>query len=143
VTTFRGSGAVAALAAAAALAGCGPVSGLETQARILSEPPCTDFFFPVYFGDRASEITPAAGRVIRDAGRHADGCRNPQVEVVGLADPGQQAGSPLSHERAKHLAEALAAVGLPPATFQPNPLGPGAPPTPERRRADVFIRFQH
>jgi len=125
------------------LAGCGPVSGLETRARILSEPPCTDFFFPIYFADRSSEISVAARRVIGDAGKHAEGCRNPKVEVVGLADPGEQDGPAISRERAKHLAEALAAVGLPPANYQPNPLGAGAPATPERRRADVFIRYQH
>jgi outer membrane protein OmpA-like peptidoglycan-associated protein len=144
VAVFGRPGARAALAAAGAiLAGCGPVSGLETRARILSEPPCTDFFFPIYFGDRSAQITVAAERVIRDAARHAEGCRNPQVEVVGLADPGQQEGSALSHERAKHLAEALATVGLPAAVFQSNPLGAGAPAAPERRRVDVFIRFQH
>jgi len=129
--------------AAVVLAGCGPVSGLETQARILSEPPCTDFFFPIYFGARSAEITPAAARVIRNAGRHAEGCQGPRVEVVGVADPGEAAGSVLSQARARHLAQALRAAGLPPATFQPNPLGPNAPPGPDRRRADVFVRFQH
>lgn len=131
------------IAAGAALAGCGQVSGLETQARILSEPPCTDFFFPIYFGSRSAEITSAARRVIRNAGRHAQGCSGPRVEVVGLADPKGEAGSTLSRERARRVAEALQAAGLPPASFQPNPLGGNAPPGPERRRADVFIRFEH
>lgn len=144
MTAFIRFGTGAALVAAGAvLAGCGQVSGLETQARILSEPPCTDFFFPIYFAARSAEITRPALRVIRNAGRHADGCRGPMVEVVGLADPGQQAGSALSRERARSLAEALQAAGLPSPGFQPNPLGAGAPPGPERRRADVFIRFQH
>lgn len=132
-----------AVLAAAALTGCSQVSGLETQARILAEPPCTDFFFPVYFGSRSAEITRAARRVIRNAGRHAQGCSGPKVEVVGLADPKGETGSALSRERARHVAEELQAAGLPPAAFQPNPLGANAPPGPERRRADVFIRFEH
>ncbi len=138
-------GAGAALAAAGALlAGCGQVSGLETQARVLSEPPCTDFFFPIYFGSRSADVTSAAQRVIRNAGRHAAGCSGPKVEVVGLADPQGEAGSALSRERARHVAEALQGAGLPQPSFQPNPLGPNAPElSVERRRADVFIRFDH
>ena len=134
----------AALAAAGAvLAGCGPVSGLETEARVLAEPACTDFFFPIYFGGRSAEVTPAAARVIRSAGRHAQDCRGIKVEVVGLPDPQGAAGSELARQRARHLADALLAAGLPAAGFQANPLGPDAPPTLERRRADVFIRFEH
>jgi outer membrane protein OmpA-like peptidoglycan-associated protein len=125
------------------LAGCGPVSGLETQARILSEPPCTDFFFPIYFGSRASDISAAARRVIGNAGRHAKGCAGPKVEVVGLADPQGETGSALSRERARHVAEALQAADLPQPSFEPNPLGPNAPElAAERRRADVYVRFQ-
>jgi outer membrane protein OmpA-like peptidoglycan-associated protein len=118
------------------------MSGLETQARILSEPPCTDFFFPLYFGSRLADITTAAKRVIGNAGRHAQGCSGPKVEVVGLADPQGGEGSALSRERALHVAEALQAAGLPQPSFQPNPLGPNAPElSVDRRRADVFVRF--
>lgn len=132
-----------AVAIALSLAGCAQVSGLETRARILAEPPCTDFFFPIYFAARSAEVSPAALRVIRNAGQQAEGCRGPGVEVVGLADPRRDgdAGS-LSSRRAQRLASALEAAGLPPASFQPNPFGTAAAP-PDRRRADVFIRFQH
>jgi outer membrane protein OmpA-like peptidoglycan-associated protein len=143
VAAFGRLGTGAALAAAGVvLAGCGPVSGLETEARILAEPPCTDFFFPIYFGSRSSELTPAAERVIRSAGRHAQDCRGIKVDVVGLPAPQGAAGSVLSRERAQHLAAALQGAGLPPADFQASPLGPDAPSI-ERRRADVFVRFQH
>jgi outer membrane protein OmpA-like peptidoglycan-associated protein len=124
------------------LASCGPVSGLETEARILAEPACTDFFFPIYFGSRSAEVTAPAERVIRSAGRHAQDCQGTKVEVEGLPEPEGVSGSDLSRERARHLADALKAAGLPPAGFQPNPLGPNAPPGIERRRADVFVRFQ-
>jgi outer membrane protein OmpA-like peptidoglycan-associated protein len=141
LTGKLGTGAALATAGVV-LAGCGQLSGLETQARILSEPPCTDFFFPIYFASRSADVTTAARRVIGNAGRHAQGCSGPRVEVVGLADPQDQAGSALSKERARHVAEALQAAGLPQPSFQPNPLGPNAPEVSvERRRADVFIRF--
>jgi outer membrane protein OmpA-like peptidoglycan-associated protein len=144
VAAFGRLGGAAALAAAGVvLAGCGPVSGLETEARILAEPTCTDFFFPIYFGGRSAEVTPAAARVIRSAGRHAQDCQGTKVEVVGLPDPQGAAGSELSRQRARRLAEALQAAALPAVTFQANPLGPDAPSTIERCRADVFIRFQH
>jgi outer membrane protein OmpA-like peptidoglycan-associated protein len=132
------------------LAACGQVSGLETEARILASPPCTDFFFPVYFADGSSEVSPAALRVIRNAGRQAEGCRDPKVAVVGLADPGADpgadaaaAGPPLSRQRARRLAAALRASGLPAAGFQADALGGAARPTPQRRRVDVFVRFEH
>src|SRR5215469_9008170 len=102
------------------LAGCGPVSGLETEARILAEPACTDFFFPIYFGSRSAEVTAAAERVIRSAGRHAQDCRGTKVEVEGLPDPQGAEGSDLSRQRARHLADALRAASLPPAAFQSN-----------------------
>lgn len=140
---FRRVVAAALAAAGAILAGCGQVSGLETQARILAEPPCSDFFFPIYFGTGSAEITAAAARVIRNAGGHAQGCSGPKVEVVGLADPQGEAGSALSRERARRVIEALQAAGLSAVSFQPNPLGANLPPGPERRRADVFVRFEH
>lgn len=135
-------------AAAVGLCGCGQVSGLETEARILAEPPCTDFFFPVYFPDRSPELTPAARRVVRNAGRHAQGCTLAKVEVVGLADyrAADGAAPPLSRERARRLAEALSAAGLPQPDFHASPLGDttAAPvPAPLRRRMDVFVRFAH
>lgn len=146
MTVLPGAAARAwAVTLALGVSGCAQVAGLETQARILSEPPCTDFFFPVYFGTGSAEIGPAALRVIRNAGRQAEGCRKPEVEVVGLADPRRAAGSgeDLSRDRARRLAAALEAAGLPPAGFKSNALGTSAPPTPGRRRADVFVRFQH
>ncbi len=134
----------AAAAIVLGLAGCAQVSGLETQARILAEPPCTDFFFPIYFAARSAEVSPAALRVIRNAGRQAEGCRGPVVEVVGLAEPsGEGEAGGLSSRRGQRLAAALETASLPPASFQPNALGTAAAPPIERRRADVFIRFQH
>ncbi len=137
-------------AAAGLLAGCGSMSGLETRARILSEPPCTDFFFPIYFADRSAELSKAAEGVIVNAGQHAQGCQIAQVQVQGLADftGAPQDNLDLSRQRARKVAAALAKAGLPAATFQLDALGDSRAPSekpnaPLRRRADVFIKFQH
>ena len=133
-----------------ALGACASVSGLETRARILSQPPCTDFFFPLYFARGASGLTKQARAVVDNAGLHArEGCMIAQVQVIGLAD---WRGPPddrltLSRARARSVAQALDAAGLTGATFQVSPLGNAAvadpAPADRRRRADVFIRFQH
>jgi len=137
-------------AGAGLLAGCGSMSGLETRARILSEPPCTDFFFPIYFADRSVALSKAAEGVIVNAGKHAQGCQISQVQVQGLADFSgtKQDNLDLSRQRARNVAAALAKAGLPPATFQLDALGDSRAPNEKpdaavRRRADVFIRFQH
>lgn len=140
-------GRVGAAALAAGLSGCGAMSGMETRARILAEPPCTDFVFPIYFARRSSELSGPASRVIVDAGRNARDCMLASVLVIGLeGDRAASAAAPsLSQERARNLGQALAAAGLSPVVFQRSPLGAAAPPPvgPEPRRADVFVRFQH
>ena len=134
-------------AGAAGLAGCGSMSGLETRARILSEPPCTDFFFPIYFARRSAELTKAAQGVIDNAGGHAKGCTIAKVEVIGLADYRRPSGDTLalSRERAHGVAAALTAAGFPAPVFQLSPLGEAgerlADAKTPRRRADVFVRF--
>ncbi len=140
--------ALVAFAAATVLAGCGSVSGLETRARILSEPPCTDFFFPIYFADRSSALSKPAVKVVDNAGRHASGCTVASVEVIGLADYKGSTGDNLvlSRERAQHVAEALQRAGLPAPVFHLTALGEtgsaaNGTAVPLRRRADVFIRF--
>jgi outer membrane protein OmpA-like peptidoglycan-associated protein len=137
------------LALAAVLGGCGHMSEMETQVRILAEPACTDFFFPIYFANRSDRLSLPARALILHAGRHARGCEVAQVQVVGLADDNGPADArlALSRQRARHVAEALMAAGLPPAQFQLSPLGDAAPaPRPDaplKRRADVYIRFVH
>jgi outer membrane protein OmpA-like peptidoglycan-associated protein len=132
-----------------ALGGCAQMAEVETRARIMAEPACTDFFFPIYFADRSDKLSFAARGVIANAGRHARGCQVAQVQVIGLADETapKDAKLDLSRQRAQHVADALMAAGLPPADFQLSPLGKDAPPprpdAPLKRRADVFIRFVH
>jgi len=145
------SGWAPAVALAAMLGGCGHMAEMETQARILAEPACTDFFFPIYFADKSDQLSLPARALILHAGRHAHahGCEVAEVQVVGLADDNGPADArlELSRKRAHLVAEALMAAGLPPAEFQLSPLGAAAPPprpdAPLKRRADVYIRFVH
>jgi outer membrane protein OmpA-like peptidoglycan-associated protein len=131
---------------AVALGACAPMSGLETRARILAQPSCSDFFFPIYFAPGSVEVNGAARRVMQAAGRRSEGCRIEEVKAVGLPDPdSHDPQMALPRERARRVASALQAAGFPAPTFQLSPLGeagealPGAK-TP-RRRADVFVRF--
>jgi len=143
----QATGAVlAVLAAAAALGGCG---GAATRLQIATVPRCTDFFFPVYFAGRSAELTPAATKVIANAGAHSAGCKLASVEVVGLADyrgPAEP-NFELSRQRAARVADALAKAGLPAPTFKISAIGEAGAyradgtPKPLRRRADVTIRF--
>ena len=134
---------------AGCLGGCARMTEMETRARILAEPACTDFFFPIYFADGSDQLSFAARGLIADAGRHAHGCPVAQVQVVGLAAPDGPPEGPLelSRQRARHVADALTAAGLPAAEFQLSPLGDAAPPplpnARPKRRTDVFVRFVH
>jgi outer membrane protein OmpA-like peptidoglycan-associated protein len=133
------------------LTACAQVSGLETRTRISSEPPCTDFFFPIYFSTKSALVSVPARKVINNAGRHARDCTVTEVEVTGLADfrGAALANLDLSRQRSLAVERALEAAGLPPARFHVSALGedgavtPSGQPAPLRRRADVFIRFQH
>jgi outer membrane protein OmpA-like peptidoglycan-associated protein len=128
-----------------ALGGC----GAATRLQIASAPRCTDFFFPIYFADRSAELTPAAAKVITNAGAHSAGCKPASVEVVGLADYKGPAESnfELSRQRAERVAAALAAAGLPEPSFKISAIGEAGAykadgtPKPLRRRADVTIHF--
>lgn len=141
-----GAGFAAALATGV-LTACGSVSGVETQARILSQPACSDFFFPIYFKDRSAEVPAAARRVVGAASQRSRGCRFEQVKVVGLPDEHAPADPPLAlaRERAAHVTQVLEAAGFPAPVFQLSPLGeaganlPGARTPP--RRVDVYVRF--
>lgn len=133
-----------------ALGGCAAMSGLETRARVASNPSCTDFFFQIYFAKDSAELSKPAAQVVAHAGRHINGCAVAQVEVLGLADATgtPEANLDLSHQRARTVAQALIRAGLPTPVFHLNAIGDAGAvkdgvSTPVRRRAFVYIRFQH
>lgn len=133
--------------ASGGLSACGPVSGLETQARILSQPACSDFFFPIYFSGRSPDVPGAARRTISASALRSHGCRFDQIKVVGLPDPKAQVSGKLelSRERARRVVEAFKAAGLPEPLFELSPYGEAGANLPStqtpRRRADVYVRF--
>jgi outer membrane protein OmpA-like peptidoglycan-associated protein len=135
------------LLASATLAGCGSVSGLETRARIMSQPTCSDFFFPIYFGGGSADVSSVARRTMESAAGRSRGCRFDQVKVVGLPDPDAAGGAKLalSRERARHVDDALRAAGFPDPVFQLSPLGDAGADLPSaqtpRKRADVYVKF--
>lgn len=144
---MRAGAMVAAALVAGALAACSSVSGLETEARVLAQPACSDFFFPIYFKDREAGVPAAARRVIGASGQRSRGCRIVEVKVVGLPDPKAPAGAglALAHDRSVQVVEALTGAGFPAPVFQLSALGDVAANAPEaalpRRRADVYVRF--
>jgi peptidoglycan-associated lipoprotein len=137
-------------ATALSLGACAQVSEMRTRAQIVAEPHCADINFPIYFGERSSELTPAAMNVIASAGTHSRGCTAAEVEVVGLADyqGPADANLELSRQRAAKVAAALTHAGLPAPVFHLTAAGDtgavtaGGDAKPLRRRADVIIRFK-
>ena len=128
------------------LGACAPVSGLETRARLLAQPSCSDFFFPIYFAPGSVEVNASTWRVMQAAGRRSQGCRIDEVKAVGLPDPDDRDPQlALPRERARRVASALRAAGFPAPQFQLSPLGEAGETLPRakapRRRADVFVRF--
>jgi outer membrane protein OmpA-like peptidoglycan-associated protein len=149
----RRGAAVATMLTAAALVGCGHVSALETRARVASEPGCTDFFFPLVFAKRAVTLSAAEQGVVLHAARHAQRCPVERVEMLGLADPNAAVGTPsaapeleLSRRRAAEAARVLVSAGLPAPRISLNAYDAEVAPssaTAQRRRADVYVYFQH
>ena len=139
--------AFALVALAATLAGCAGASSVVTRVRIASTPRCSDFVFPIYFAGRSADLTPAAMRVIDNAGAHTGGCRVDRVDVLGLVGFREPArpGLELPRQRAERVAAALAKAGLPEPSFQLSAAGDvGATAgvrTPLRNRVMVTIRF--
>jgi len=143
----RRAGLAAAALLAMGLAGCGSVSGLETQARILSQPSCSDFFFPVYFKDNSADIPKAAARVVNSAGARSKDCRIDEVKAVGLPDY-RTPGDPklaLARDRARQLAALLKGAGFAEPVFQLSELGDAGATLPDarlpQRRVMVYVRF--
>lgn len=138
-----------ALAALAALAGCaeGQKFWRGGSAFIARPSPCSDDRFPVYFAEGSDRLTVAAHQVITAKARALKACRVRAVRVVGLADA---TGTPetnltLSQKRARRVAEALSASGLPAPVFEVKAAGAqGAVrgdgrEEPIRRRAEVYL----
>lgn len=137
-----------AAVAAAALSGCTTIQ--SARARLVTTPArCADETVQIYFDPQSAELTPEGRLVIDQAAIGARGCRVAAIDVVGLADAAgaPQANLELSRRRADAVARALAANGLPAATFQVGAGGQAGAMTADgkaallRRRADVTLHL--
>ncbi len=122
----------------------------QKRAQIEVAPtPCADFSFPVYFKERSDALGPAALQVISDSAQQAKACRIESVKVTGLSEAAgaKAAAVALSARRAKVVAQALAANGLPTPTFDVQAVGQDGAVTrnglfrPVHGRAEVLIHF--
>ena len=137
------------------MAALGLLGGCETvraaRDRIVRTPPaCQSESVPIYFETGAADLTREGRSALLAAASRTRGCMVKGVRVVGLADA---AGDPnanleLSRRRADAVAAAIAAAGLPAATFdlaaagQAGALTPDGRAAPLRRRADVTIDLE-
>lgn len=145
---MRRIGTAAVVMMAAALASCTTVR--NARDRIVKPTrDCADVTVQIYFEPQSAEVTKEGRAVLRAAAAEAKGCTVSQVSVLGLADA---AGAPdanlaLSEKRAQAVAQALAATGLPAATFETAAAGQAGAVTaagdarPLRRRADVTLKL--
>jgi outer membrane protein OmpA-like peptidoglycan-associated protein len=109
--------------------------------------PCTAASFPIYFETGSAQLTAPAREALAGSLRMLGGCKASRVQVLGLADAdgGAQRNLALSQQRARVVAAAVAAAGLPAAEFDLEGLGEAGARTPQRRaeplrrRAEVFI----
>lgn len=138
-----------ALGAGLLAAACAPVSPFRSRDQLVRDPThCAAQRFEVYFADSQARLTDAAREAIDLNAARLQGCEVRRVRVLGLADA--RTGTPatnltLSEQRARTVAEALLAAGLPRPVFEVGAAGAdGAVATggalePMRRRTEILI----
>jgi outer membrane protein OmpA-like peptidoglycan-associated protein len=145
---MRGS-MVAAVALAALTGGCTTMR--IDHALVRPQARCADVSFPIYFASGSTALTPPALQMIQATAAQTRGCQATAVNVTGLADAdgGAQRNAALAQDRAKVVAQALAAQGFPAPAFDIESAGASGARTasgqaaPQRRRAEVAIAFKH
>lgn len=130
-------------------AACTPVSPFRNRDDLVRDPThCAPQRFEVYFADNQARLTDAAREAISLNATRLQGCDVRRVRVLGLADA--RTGTPatnmtLSEQRARTVAEALLAAGLPRPVFEVGAAGAdGAVAAdgalePMRRRTEILI----
>ncbi|WEK57690.1 MAG: OmpA family protein [Candidatus Brevundimonas phytovorans] len=132
----------------ALVAACAPPGAYRTRADLVSDPSaCAAKRFEVYFDQDQARLTPAAREAVRLTAAQLQGCDVTRIQVLGLADARSgtaAANQSLSERRARSVAEALAAVGLPAPAFEVAAAGADGAVVngvndPLRRRTEVLI----
>ena len=142
---------VVLLTAGLVVAGCAATSGYKKRSDLVSDPSaCADKRFEVYFDQDQARLTTAAREAISLTATQLQGCDVTKVQVLGLADARSgtaAANQSLSERRARSVAEALAAAGLPAPAFEVAAAGAegalvNGVNDPLRRRTEVVIEAQ-
>ena len=131
-----------------ALAGCATPGLYKKRSDLVSNPAaCAAKRFEVYFDQDQARLTTAAREAISLTATQLQGCDVTKVQVLGLADARSgtaAANQSLSERRARSVAEALAAAGLPAPAFEVAAAGAegalvNGVNDPLRRRTEVVI----
>ncbi|GLK48753.1 hypothetical protein GCM10017620_17260 [Brevundimonas intermedia] len=136
---------IAALAGALALGAC--ATPMRRDEIVTSGSPCMPVRFDIYFRENEARLTDAAGQAINAAAGVLRTCEVRSVQVLGLADAtgASEANLSLSQRRARTVAEALSAAGLPAPAFEVAAAGDAGATTaggaaePLRRRTEVVV----
>lgn len=136
------------LGGALALGAC--AMPMKREAVVVGESACAPVRFDVYFRENDARLTEAADQAIRMAAGTLANCEVSRVRVLGLADAtgASEANMTLSQRRARTVAQALNAAGLPAPAFDVTAAGDANATTaagtaePLRRRTEVLIEAQ-
>jgi outer membrane protein OmpA-like peptidoglycan-associated protein len=142
--------AITALAATVGLAGglAACQTGPKTRADlVMSENPCVDSHFIVYFNEGSNRLTRPATQLISETGKALKSCQVSHARVLGLADATgtPEANRSLSQRRAAAVADALRRQGIPSPQFEVAAAGEEGATTadgreaPVRRQAEVYL----
>lgn len=132
----------------ALLAGCSTPGAYKKRSDLVSNPAaCAAKRFEVYFDNDQAGLTTAAREAISLTATQLQGCDITKVQVLGLADARSGTAAvnqSLSERRARSVAEALAAAGLPAPAFEVTAAGAegamiNGVNDPLRRRTEVLI----
>jgi peptidoglycan-associated lipoprotein len=136
---------MAVLAGALALGAC--ATPMRRDEIVTSGSPCMPVRFDIYFRENEARLTDAAGQAIAAAAGVLQTCEVRSVQVLGLADAtgASEANLSLSQRRARTVAQALTAAGLPAPAFDVTAAGDAGATTaggaaePLRRRTEVVV----
>lgn len=120
---------------------------MSREAVVTGESPCVPVRFDVYFRENEARLTEAAEQTVAAAAEVLRTCEVRRVQVLGLADAtgAAEANLSLSQQRARTVAQALNASGLPAPVFDVAAAGDAGATTaagaaePLRRRTEVIV----
>ncbi|OGN49889.1 MAG: cell envelope biogenesis protein OmpA [Caulobacterales bacterium RIFOXYB1_FULL_67_16] len=136
---------MAGLAGVLALGAC--ATPMRREAIVTGESPCAPVRFDIYFRENEARLTEAAAQAVEAAAGVLRTCEVRSVQVLGLADAtgASEANLSLSQRRARTVAEALGAAGLPTPAFEVAAAGDTGATTatgaaePLRRRTEIVV----